>query len=233
MTTLVQSYIHILEESFLSLVRDDEESFQEFFPIAFHGAMTAVDRIVKDLKDLYWESAATLRADVLIDIIEIGSYAKFMAEYRDNQKFWEVCVTTWDSFLAAHENPEEVTEFVTSMVRFKQQHIMMSPRSICRMHWQQVLNSFLNNEGSLKDSFYNPHYGYPQPHPHKSKLVRKVCSTFGMGVHWPGPDVFMFAYFENHRRPKEPLDLRDNHGIRRALFERHDPIVDSDDEYEE
>ena len=108
-------------------------------------------------------------------------------------------MTAWDAFLSKHDDPDRVATLMVNLVNFRSSHVIMSPRGTYRFNWEREVTSYLNHEGALVEMFY-VHGQKPKPHPHRSKLVRRICTTGGMGIHWPGPDIFLIAYFEKHRK---------------------------------
>ncbi|WP_422932166.1 hypothetical protein [Singulisphaera sp. PoT] len=216
------SYGYLLEEAFLAVVEDDEALFDELFPIVLVSGLGAYDKLQDKVAGWNAESAFAVRADVLIDLLEIGSYAKFMSEYKNNSKIWDSCVKTWDVYLSKYPNPGEVISFFAKIVEVRKRQFQISPRQTLRMHWEQVLGGRLNAEGALKDGFYRPGVGPPSRHPHSSKLVRHVCTTLGMGINWPGADLFVLTYLAKHPSATHPFPFGDRRNLGR-LFE-----VDSD-----
>ncbi len=192
-------YVHVLEVAFSGLIQDDDAQFKEFFPIAFRGGLAAYDKLQEHVADWNRDAAIIVRADVLIDILDLGSYAYFFSEYRGKHQYWDVCVTAWDAFLSKHDDPDRVATLMVNLVNFRSSHVIMSPRGTYRFNWEREVTSYLNHEGALVEMFY-VHGQKPKPHPHRSKLVRRICTTGGMGIHWPGPDIFLIAYFEKHRK---------------------------------
>lgn len=228
------SYTHVLEETFSALIRDDEAGFGDLYPVAFLGGIAAFDKLQEHVAGWsHLESAVVVKSDVLIDIMEIASYAKFFAEFRGKPAYWDVCTTTWDGYFAHLNKPDESVDYVIRLASFRENQLRLSPRGTYRYHWQQVLGGYLEREGAILEAFYRPGRGGPQ-HPHPSKLVRRICTTFGMGIDWPGPDIFLIAYFEDHRKSREPIKIRDKRGVRELLGTQVDqPDEDEDDVDEE
>ncbi len=192
-------YVHVLEQAFSALIRDDDELFKEFFPITLHGGLAAYDKLEDHLADWDRNAAIMVRADVLIDILDLGSYAYFFSEYRGKHQYWDVCVAAWDSYLSKHDNPEHVASLMVSLVNFRDSYAVMSPRGTYRFTWEREVTSCLDHDGTLVEMVYMPGHR-PTLHPHRSKLVRRICTTAGMGIYWPGPEIFLIAYFEKHRK---------------------------------
>ncbi len=211
-----ECYVKVLEETFASLIRDDDEAFKEFFPVVLDGGLEAFDKVRKHVSEWEKTSAVTLTADVLIDIIDLSSYAKFFAEYRGNQTYWDICASSWDNYLRTHPKPDHLIEYFISLCDFRAGQYELSPRQSARFRWEQALMGYLRSEGSLVDICYMPGRK-PRSQPHQSKLVQMICTTGGLSIHWPGPDIFLIAYFEKHRRSDEPLSLQDGYHVREAL----------------
>jgi hypothetical protein len=211
-------YVHVLEETFAVLIKDEEVFFTKWFPISFLGGLAAYDKLNEHLIDWHQETAIILRADVLIDILDMGSYAFFLSQYRGKDHYWETCLASWDKFLKTKENPHEFANFMVNLVNFRSSRMSMTPSRSNRFKWEQALMSYLRHEDALVDMVYMPGRTM-KPHSHPSRLVRDICTTGGMGIHWPGPEIFLIAYFERHRKLGPLADLRDTHRLRRALQE--------------
>ena len=106
---------------------------------------------------------------------------------------------------------------------------ILSPRSTYRFNCERALSAHLEEKGALVDVAYMPGRRR-QRHTHPSELVRRICTIAGIGIHWPGADIFLIAYFEKHRKLGTLTGFQDSHEIRKWLQSTGKPDDTTEDE---
>jgi len=202
------------------------------FPKVFVGCLSAYEKVRSKVSGWYFEAAFAVTTDVLVDLAELCSYARFMSEYRDRPQLWEFCTKRWNDYFDKHADPPEAVAWFTKILGYRQERYLHSARQGIRMHWERVLRDVLVREGAIIEDVY--WYPWREDDPEStesvSPLLREVCRSGAFGMSWPGPDIFVFAYLAKHPRAKRPIDYPDRHGMAKVFGVAMKRDEDNDEE---
>lgn len=187
------AYTFISDECYSTLVKGEEERFNQLFPIFFSAGLTAHDQLLSSSQILDPSIKFGFSLQPLLDIVEICGFAYLFSEL-DGKDFRSKVEKIWDNYFAVVTDKEATARFLCSNTGRRSWHFMSYPRDRVRAVWEQDFERRLRDLG-LVDSMSS--HGFVSAREdesrHPSKLIRGISG--GMSLYYKPSDVFLAEYF--------------------------------------
>jgi hypothetical protein len=182
----------LAEECFETMISGDEDLFGKLFPPFFLIALSASDRVRKDLEGKEPEAVLLYSFEPIKNLLEVSGWALVFSEL-DSLGFWNVAKEMWDEYFSTQkEAAAGVAAFLNGMVEFRQGLPSLMPGDLSRTGWKQRFAHKLRQQGLLSEHL---DFGLDdrQEAPHSSAIVRTVIRGGDFLICDPH-DIFMALY---------------------------------------
>ncbi|MHA1288055.1 MAG: hypothetical protein ACTSPB_11690 [Candidatus Thorarchaeota archaeon] len=212
------------EKCFESMINNDYESFSRMFPNYFLGSLQVYELLRRETADWLAEQAVPASSQPIIDLVEISGYSKFFSELHGEDRFWELCKSIWDEYLAIDM---QRLDLLGLLISYNSKLFLITNRSVLRTQWKIDINRLLDeiprvNEPVESLSAIPRHISYLD---HPSKLVRVFGGTdASYDSFYDGIDIFVHFYLREIEEAKA-INFGNVRDIKEAI-ERLDAMVE-------
>lgn len=204
------------EKCFESLVNNDYDMFSKIFPNYFMGSLQVYELLRKETADWLTDQAIPAMSQPIIDLIEISGYSKFFAEFHDDARFWDLCKSIWDEYLALDM---QRLDLIGILISYNSKLFLITNRSVLRTQWKIDINRLLDAMPRVSEpieslSVIPRHIAYVD---HPSVLVRAFGGTdSSFGSFYDGIDIFVHLYLREFNEA-ESIDFGNVRDIKEAM----------------
>lgn len=181
------------EACFEASAECDTSAFSKLFGLYFIGSLEVFDRVRSQVGGWEQNSAFTLMADPVMDLLHLSGYAMVFAELYDEPTIWDSCRSVWDRYLGG-ERGREALATIAGVIQLQRHVFMLAPRAPQRSRWQMRLGEKLNALPRRP-----PASPFAEPAvEHESALIRQIAPSFAFLARVDGLDVFVARYLAVH-----------------------------------
>lgn len=145
----------LANESFTTIVADDESLFAELFPAYLLLAMKAYDRARLDLSDREIDTQLLFTLDLLLEVAELSGYA-YLNSYSRGGPYWETVRSAWDALLSSSTDPGRMLKLLVLGEDYRAGNLwVMTARDLIRTRWKQSFSHVMEEAGMMREQFHS------------------------------------------------------------------------------
>lgn len=223
-----QACVVLAEESYQAMATGNDELFQKIFAAYFLAALSAYDRLMKELEGETVETRIIFSSEPVQNLLELSGWAIIYSEL-DSRHLWDSAKALWDRYLSSQSDPRRMVEFINTMVTFRQNVFALKPGDISRTAWIQDFGRRASERGVLSDDefLFGPHRSPRHPSP----LIRVLMRGSGLMI---DPDaVFLATYLLKRPEASGLESTRQVESFQEMLQREEERGAQSDDEEED
>lgn len=190
------AYWLLARECFLALCEKDEERYRRLYSIyilLMNQIWSYFSSVLAKGQNVEYHMSTF--AEIFVDAMAIGGYAKLFNEFREGN-YWKSTTNIWDTYLKASEREDkELLTFFLNMGEYKSQTLLsrITNRSLERTGWEQRYNHIIKSEIGISDDDY--YYGRGRLDRNaRGKIDSALLRTFGASSLYHAENVFAHFY---------------------------------------